>query len=129
MPRALTVVALAAAFAAGTWIAGWLAVPVLGLAFGALVVRGRPGLVLLAGLAGTLGWGALLGGAALVSPVSRLAERLGGVVGQPSWLVVAVTLVFPALLAASAAGLGSSLRSTVAGDGRTGRGGAARTVD
>ena len=129
MPRASMVVVLAAAFAAGTWIAGWLAVPVLGLAFGALVVRGRPGLVLLAGLAGTLGWGALLGGAALVSPVSRLAARLGGVVGQPPWLLVAVTLVFPALLAASAAGLGSSLRTIVVGRDRVERGGGARTVD
>jgi hypothetical protein len=42
---------------------------------------------------------------------------------------VAVTLVFPALLAASAAGLGSSLRTIAAGDGHVRRAGGARTVD
>lgn len=104
----------ALAVAAGTAAFGWWAVPVVGLAvgwFGAALSH-----PLLAGAAsGFLGWAALLTLAAVRAPVGELAGMMGGILGVPGAGFLALTLVFPGLLAGTAASLGSSLRRTTAG--------------
>ena len=88
----------------GTWL-GWptLTPIVAGAAMGVLlsVNAARQ-----AALAGALAWGGVL----LVSmlqgnSVGALGKTLGGALGIPSWLLVLVTLLYPATLAASAAWL------------------------
>ena len=50
-----------------------------------------------------LGWAALLGWTAWHAPVMPLAQRVGAVFQLPSWGLLALTLLFPALLAGAAA--------------------------
>ena len=59
-----------------------------------------------AALAGVLAWaGLLLGRAVRGDEIGALSETLGGAMGVPSWAIVLVTLLYPAVLAASAAWL------------------------
>jgi len=116
--RALVLLlALVAAFAAGTWWLGWWAVPALALAYGlwragtatprSTRTPGASGVGLAAGLA----WGALLASAATAAPIAALAGRLAALMAQPAPALYAATLIFPALLAWSAASLGESVRA------------------
>jgi hypothetical protein len=50
-----------------------------------------------------LGWAALLGWTAWHAPVVPLAHRISGVFQLPAWGLLALTLLFPALLAGAAA--------------------------
>ncbi len=88
------VLAAAAAFGVGTVLGGWVSLPVLAIA--AIVVtdpkRGPRPLHL--GLAGGLAWTVLLGWRAWTSPVGELAGRLGGLFGQPTWVLPVLTPVF-----------------------------------
>jgi hypothetical protein len=110
--RALaTIVSLVVAFAAGTWLLGWWTVPVVALAYGlwnGRSVTRAPGSPVVA-LAAALAWGLLLAAAAVSAPVAALAGRLGALMGQPSFALYAATLLFPALLAWSAAALGHAI--------------------
>jgi hypothetical protein len=54
-----------------------------------------------------LAWRAAFG------PVGALADLLGQIVGAPGAALVGLTLVYPALLAGSAAAVGSGLRGYV----------------
>ena len=89
----------------GTWFGAPTLTPVVvGLAMGVLV-RVTP--ARRAALAGVLGWGGLLLVAALRGDhVGALSTTLGGALGVPSLVVVLVTLLYPSILAASAAWLG-----------------------
>ena len=59
-----------------------------------------------AAMAGVLAWaGVLLGRALRGDEVGALGKTLGGAMGVPSWAIVIVTLLYPAVLAASAAWL------------------------
>ena len=96
---------LAAAFALASWL-GWWTVPVVAAVWGGL----RPGLrrpILSAALAAALGWGAWLLADLLRDPAAfaRLGPRLGSVMQIPSPFLLLITLLFPALLAWSAAAL------------------------
>ena len=65
-----------------------------------------------AAAAGACAWGVLLLWGMTQGPILQLAEVLGGVLGGlPSAAVLAITLVLPALLCASAAVLAQSLRA------------------
>ena len=102
MKRAVRIVAFASLAAGSTVAVGWWAVPILA----ALWVRvlpfdRRP--VRTTALGATLGWLLLIGIAALHGPVPALAARLSAVLELPRWGFLAATLLFPALLAGTAA--------------------------
>ncbi len=95
----------AALIATGTWLGGWWAVPaVAGL--WRLLRREEPAWT--AGIAGLLGWGALL---SLLppAPLGRLIVRLAGIFQLPPWAVVALTLGYAALLGWSAARVATAI--------------------
>jgi hypothetical protein len=97
------------AIAAGTWLIGWYAVPVFGLLAG--IARVRPGAVALGAAAGWL----LLLMIDVLAGMAPLASLLAGIMGLPAPALFAVTLIFPALLAWSAASVvdaALSLRAT-----------------
>lgn len=119
--------------AAGTWLAGWAAVPVSGavvgawlgwaarqdaaLGFGAsqpwngaylLGRRWAPAAA--AALAGVLGWGVLLLLAAARGPATEVARLAGGVLGGlPGPAFFAVVLLFAGALAGAAGGASHAL--------------------
>lgn len=92
--------------AAGTWLAGWWAVPILALIAGAAAIRP----VFVAGAA-SLSWALLLVLDAAQGPFNRILSMLGGVMGLPGIALVILTLLFPALLAWAAATLGTLVSS------------------
>ena len=93
---------LAAAFALGTLILGWWAVPLLGAIWG-LLRRGRPRFAS-AFAAAALAWAALLAFDAARAPsaMGRLTEVMGGVFTLPGPVLLVLTLLFAALLAGCA---------------------------
>ena len=114
----LLFVGLAGAFATGTAILGWLAVPALGFAAGAArALAGdarRPGIAAIAAGAAALAWTALLTLQALRGPLWPLAERLAGVFRVPAGALLLTSVAFGALLAWSAATLGAALGRAIA---------------
>lgn len=103
MRTILRLALLSAAFAAATFTFGWWGVPVIAAAW-AVVARDIPSAARDAALGGLVGWAALLHFASAHGPVWTLAQQLGGVMKVPSAVLVLVTLLFPALVAWSAAG-------------------------
>jgi hypothetical protein len=109
MRSALTTIILAAAFALGTWLAGWWMVPLIAAAWA--VGRPAPFAGLLAAIAGASGWALLLTLYLVLGfPVATLAVRLAGAMRLPVSALVALTLLLPALLAGSAAVLATAAR-------------------
>jgi hypothetical protein len=101
--------ALVAAFALALWL-GWWTVPAVAALWGLL----RPAVwrpILSAALAATLGTGfwLLVDGLAGSGAVTRLGSRLAGVLHLPFALLLLLTLLFPTLLAWSAAALACGL--------------------
>jgi len=96
------VLVVSAAMAALTWLLGWwgvlLAAAIVGFVFHDLGGGGWR-----VGLSGALAWGALLAADALTGPFGVVSTTLGGVMRVPGFVLVLVTLAFPALLAWSAA--------------------------
>jgi hypothetical protein len=95
---------VAAAMAALTWLVGWWGVLVAALVIG-FVFRAEGGGGWRIAVAAALAWAALLAIDAVSGPVGLLGQRLGGVLRVPAVVLVLVTLLFPALLAWSAATL------------------------
>ena len=95
------VLLLAAAIAIGTWTLGWWAVPLVGGGWG-LMKRGRPRFGD-AFVAATLAWAALLAADAAAGAMDRLTTVMGGIFSMPGSLVLAVTVLYAALLAGCAA--------------------------
>ncbi|HZI27086.1 MAG TPA: hypothetical protein VFD64_02960 [Gemmatimonadaceae bacterium] len=89
----------------GTWLGFPTLAPVLvGLAMGVTV----PMAARRAALAGVIAWGGVLLAATLRGDnIAGVSRTLGGAMGVPSWLLLIVTLLYPAILAASAAWLAS----------------------
>ena len=113
MKNALGFLALVAAFFLATWL-GWWAVPAVALLWGGL----RPAVRLpafTAAVAAGGAWGAWLvvDRTAGAGSVGILAERLGGVMNLPAAALFALTVIFPALLAWSAAALAGGLADLV----------------
>ena len=100
MRRVLPVSLTAAAMAATTVCVAWWSVPLVAV-ISARVFPHAP--VRNAAAAGALAWGGLLAWSAWQAPVGPLMHRLGSLLQLPSWGLVAVTLLFPALLAGTAA--------------------------
>ena len=93
---------VAAAMAALTWLIGWWGVLVAALVIG-FVFRAESGGGWRIAVAGALAWAALLALDAVSGPVSLLGAKLGGVLRVPAAVLMLVTLLFPAMLAWSAA--------------------------
>jgi hypothetical protein len=101
----MTVVLIAAiAIMLGTWLGAPIVAPItVGLALGFLRPRHA---ARRAALAGAVAWGCLLGVAAVRGDaLGTFASTLGGAMGAPGWVVVLATLLYPAVLASSAAWL------------------------
>ena len=98
----LRLVVLSVAFAVGTALLGWWTVPLLAAIWGVIAHR-VPRTGVLAGIAAALAWGALLLKAAGAPSFAALIDAIAGVMQSPPASLIAVTLVFPALLAWSAA--------------------------
>ena len=109
MRSTVKVALLAAAFAVATVALGWWTVPVLSAAWG-IAARGDDRSTLTAGVSAALAWGALLALFAMGAPIADVASKVGAIMKVGGVGLVALTLVFPALLAASAAGVTSALR-------------------
>ena len=111
--RVLGTLALAAAITAGTATAGWLAVPVVAGAAGALhAATGRGGshwVGARATLAAALAWSLLLAVQSARGPLWPLAARLGGALRVPGPGLVLFTVAFATLAAWSAATLAASV--------------------
>jgi hypothetical protein len=93
---------VAAAIAALTWLLGWWGVLVVALVIG-FVFRAEGGGGWRIAVAAALAWLALLAVDAASGPVGLVGTRLAGVMRVPAAVLVVVTLLFPALLAWSAA--------------------------
>lgn len=134
MTALLAVAVGAAGVAAGSWLVGWVALPVVGAVVGAWLGwaarRDRPGgregalepvhswtpaarrwaPAATAALAGAVGWGALLLLAAARGPVAQVARLVGGVLGGiPGPAFFLVVLLFAGLLAGAAGGASAAL--------------------
>jgi len=101
-------VLLALAFAGGTYVIGWWALPLVGAVWG-FIVRER-WIGVRAGAAAAAGWGLLLAWTALTGPLAELAAKAAEIMGFSPAVWFTVTLVFAALAAGATAGLVSSLR-------------------
>ncbi len=99
---------LTEAFAVGTFAFGWWAVPVLALAWALLVSSSRP--VLFATICATAAWSGVLLLDAARGPLDVVAQRFGGVTGFPPIALIAVTILFPALLSWTASSVGLAIR-------------------
>lgn len=97
----LRIVLLATAFALGTWILGWWAVPLLGAVWG-LMRRGMPRFAS-AFIAAALAWSALLAFHATGGSMGRLTIVMGGIFSVPGAAMLVITVLFAALLAGCAA--------------------------
>jgi hypothetical protein len=93
-----------AAMALATWLIAWWTVPLVAGAYGYLA-RHEPWTQLRAAIAGFTSWAILLLVQAPGGGIGRLADAVGGVISIGAFGVTALTLLFPALLAASAAAL------------------------
>jgi hypothetical protein len=102
MRALLRITLLGGAFALATAVFGWWMVPLLGAVWGGVAVPGtRPAST--AGGAAALGWVLLIVVTATQGPTWVVAQRVGGVMALPGWLLVVVTVAFAALLGGSAA--------------------------
>lgn len=133
MTALLAVAVGTAGVVAGSWLAGWVALPAAGAVVGAWLGwaarRDRPGgrggaqpvhprapaarrwaPAAAAALAGAVGWGALLLLAAARGPVAQVARLVGGVLGGiPGPAFFLVVLLFAGLLAGAAGGASAAL--------------------
>lgn len=104
----IALLATGLAVAALTWLLGWWGVVIAALLAGAVLHR-RGAAAWLVALAAVLAWSALVAVDALGGRFSALATSLGGVLRVPAGALLVVTLLFGALLAWSAAVVGSEL--------------------
>ena len=104
----LGLLATSIAVEALTWSLGWWGVVVAALVAGAVLWqrRGAPWLV---ALAAVVAWGALIVVDALGGRFAALATSIAGVLRAPAVALLVVTLLFGALLAWSAAVVGSEI--------------------
>ncbi len=99
-------------FVAAEFVVGWWALPVVGVILGVIGAR-RRGVALQVGGAALLAWGVLFAWVAMHGDLQRFLEALAlSMKLEPGQLIFALT-VLPALLAGSAAGLGSGIRNLI----------------
>ena len=103
------VLVVAGAMTALTWLIGWWGVLVAALIVG-FVFHEHGGGGWRVALAAALAWGVLLAIDAAVGPFGVVSTTLAGVLRVPGYVLVLLTLVFPALLAWSAASVVAEAR-------------------
>ena len=108
--RVLSVLVLATVLALATMFLGWWCVPVLALLWGLATAHWLRRSAAAAALASVLAWGALLVLDALGGQLVGLGTLFGSIAKQPPAVFFALSLLFPALLAWSAAAIGADLR-------------------
>ena len=94
---------LAELFAVATYALGWWTVPIVA-ALWAMFSRDS-NRALVASVCAAGGWASLLLLDFAKGPVPAMAAKLGGVMGVPDFVLLIMTLVFPALLALCSAAL------------------------
>jgi len=99
---------LSEAFAVTTFGLGWWSVAVVAALWAAFSVDSRA--ARFAAFCAAGGWGTLLLLDAVRGPVGVMGSQLGSVLGVPAAVLVLLTLLFPSLLAWSAATLVTSIR-------------------
>ena len=104
--------ATTSATAALTWLVGWWGVVIAALIAGAALCD-RRGVAWLVALAAIMAWCALILANAVGGRFATLAASIAGVMRVPPALLIVVTLLFGALLAWSAAVLGSEIGRVV----------------
>ncbi|MGD2154282.1 MAG: hypothetical protein PVG79_13510 [Gemmatimonadales bacterium] len=109
MNRYIAWTVLLVAFVLGTAFLAWWTVPMVAGVWGGVTVQTRKPWRS-AALAAAIAWAILLAVNATRGPLFELAHLLGGIFGLPGPVVVLLALIFPALLAWSAAGLVSALQ-------------------
>lgn len=102
------VLLLALAFVLATRVLGWWGVPLTALLWGALSPETDGGV---AALGASLGWAFLLFRDHTFGPIGTLASDLSTLFHLPPLVLFALTLLFPAALAWSAAVIGGAGRS------------------
>jgi hypothetical protein len=102
---------LTEAFAVTTYAFGWWAVPLLAFLWAAFVHTRRP--ILFATICAASAWAAMLLNDAARGPVNEVGARFGGILGIPSVALIAITIVFAALLAWSASCVGATVRKAL----------------
>ena len=107
--NALKILLLGSAFALGTIVIGWWAVPVLGAAWG-LVGPNRKRAPLFAAVSAGWGWVLLLLWTAWQGPLLTLADRAAGVIGVGGARLLGITVAFSLVLAWAAAVVTSGMR-------------------
>ena len=103
MIRVLAIVA--AVLVAATWIAGWWGVPLVAAVVGILLCT-RRGIAGLVALAAVIAWSVLILVDGASGRFGALAGAVAGTLTLPAVALLAVTLLFAALLAWSAAAIG-----------------------
>jgi hypothetical protein len=100
---------LSVVMAISTIVVGWWAVPIVAAIYG-VNSRGQAGSGRTAALAAVLAWGVFLAWD-IIGPAEAQAGLIGEAMGLPAFGLPVLTLVFPALLAWSAAHLAGALVS------------------
>ena len=116
MRSLVKVVLVAELFAVATYALGWWTVPLIAALWALLSRDDKP--ARLAALCAALGWGTLLLLDSVKGPVAEMATRVGGVMRIPAFVLILLTLIFPALLAWSAAALVDAFRRPAAATGQ-----------
>jgi hypothetical protein len=105
----LRLILLALAFALGTSVLGWWAVPAVGAVWGLMNPAGRR-VAFHAGVAAAIAWAALvLLPAVPGAPVLSFAGKLAATMQVPGWVLAAVEVLFPFALAWASATLGAAV--------------------
>jgi hypothetical protein len=99
---------LALSFGIATWVLGWWAIPLFA-ATAAALARDVARQAAAAALAAVVAWGGLLSWSAVEGSVWSFARLAGGAMGVSGWLLILMTLAFPAALAWSAAAVAQRL--------------------
>lgn len=110
MKNAVKIILLAEAFAVATFGLGWWSVPIVAALWAAFSADSRR--AGMAALCAAGGWATLLLLDLARGPVFTLGEKLGGAMGIPAAALWIATLLFPALLAWSAATVTPWLRGS-----------------
>ena len=105
----MLVLLVAVGVAALTWVIGWWGVLVVALIAGT-VAYAREGAAWRIALGAALAWAVLLLFDARGGALGTLSRALAGVIGVPAFALFVLTLLFPAVLAWSAATLAMALR-------------------
>jgi len=100
---------LSEAFAVSTFGAGWWAVPIVAALWG-IFGAPAPTRAMFAALCAATGWGSLLLLHATQGSLGSVASQVGEVMNVPPVALYVLTMLFPAIIAWSAATLSPALR-------------------